>query len=88
MITEWIIEIILYLLAIFLAPLNYLIEQIFGDITPLLNTFFAYIKLGLSWASAFVSPSVLRVAVLFVPAIVTLRVSVKFVQWIIRLIRG
>lgn len=88
MITEWIIEVILYLLAIFLAPVNYLIERVFGDINPLLSTFFAYVKMGLSWASAFVSPSVLRVAILFVPGIVTLRVSVKFVQWIIRLIRG
>lgn len=88
MITEWIIEIILYLLSVFLAPLNYLIEQVFGDITPLLNTFFAYIKMGLSWASAFVSPSVLRVAILFIPGIVTLRMSIKFVQWIIGLIRG
>lgn len=88
MITEWIIEIIIYLLAIFLAPVNLLIEQIFGDITPLLDTFFVYIKLGLSWVSAFVSPTVLRIAIIFIPSIMTLRIAVKFTQWIIELIRG
>lgn len=88
MITEALLDILLSLVAIVVSPLTLLVNAVLGPVEPLLDSFFDYMQLFLSWASVFVHPGVLRVLVQFVPAIWALRVGVKMFQWVLEIVRG
>lgn len=86
MITEYLIQVVILLVAVVTAPVILLARPLFGKID--LTLVGEYGRMFLSWSSIFVDAKILKAMVAFVPLLFGAKAMIGIYRWVIRLVRG
>lgn len=86
MITDFLLQLVIVIVAVVTAPVVLIIRPLFGKVD--FTQVGEYGKTFLSWASIFIQPEILKMMVTFVPTIFAAKAMISIYRWIVRLVRG